>query len=88
MNASTYKTIQALVLGTGLLLGGVALAGDCPGTTGVTSEDAPGVTENETAGADARVDAELYAYLHDAQVHSPDGLGQDYRNDPRQAGRN
>jgi hypothetical protein len=88
MNTSTYKTIQALMLSTGLLVGSLAWAGGCPGTTDMTSEEAPGVTENETAGADTRLDAELYSYLHDAKVHSPDWVAQDYGRVSAQAGRN
>ena len=80
MNASTYKTIHALVLSTGLLAGSAAWAG-CPQKPDLASGDPPSVAGETTSAAAAGVSNDVYAYLHDAQAHVPDMSGQDYGAD-------
>lgn len=68
MTSSSCKTIQALAPSAGPLVGTVAWAEECLGTMDRARGGAPGVSENEAAGADARIDSGLYTYLHDGQA--------------------
>jgi hypothetical protein len=74
------KSVQAIALCTGLLVGGAVWA-TCPENAGAdkaAASDPPRAGVSSTDG-DARgaspMDAELYGYLHDRNQHKLDTLG-------------
>lgn len=74
------KSVQAIALCTGLVVGGAVWA-TCPGNSAAAhpaASDPPQAGVPSTAG-DARsaslMDPQLYGYLHDVNLHKLDTLG-------------
>jgi hypothetical protein len=79
MNVKTIvKKLQPVFLATGLLFGTQILAEDCP--TGVGGADGHAVEPGDSGGMAPLPDPvtslgpELWEYLHDPEIHSPDDL--------------
>lgn len=82
-NTKISKTLRTALVCAGLATAGAVWAEDCNISAGQMEAAASGESQADIltdVEPVSRIDPELYGYLHNAEMHRADGLGQDFGN--------